>query len=119
METITFRKLNDDVHAPRHNPFRVDKTTACLMGPDWEIRTGLSLDLPDGYSLRVRAMHVERSYVLHWRLETGTLELILLVRCSEEVPDKFLVWVVEENLKEVRFGDITTTDIFESGEPDA
>lgn len=108
-EIITFRRLNDDVRSPQYNPFQVKKITACKMGPDWEIRTGLSLDLADGFSLRVRATHVERSYVLNYRLESGTLELILLVRC-EDVPDNFTVWVVEENLKEVRFGDITTPD---------
>jgi len=107
MKTIPFRKLNDAVHGPRHNPFQAKIVSSCKLGPDWEIRTGLSLDLPDGYGLRARATHVERSYVLDYRLESGSLELILLVRC-EEVPEKFTIWVVEENLKEVRFANVTS-----------
>ena len=109
MRTIAFRTLNDrgkSVVVPRCNPFQVVGPLSPMTGGLGEVFTGLSLDMPDDFSLRVQPAHLDRLYVLSWRFALQSNELVLLVAGPSEDEAVFNVWIVSESVQPVRFANV-------------
>ena len=106
MRIIAYNRLSEDVPLISGCPFQVKGMRELMDVDTGMVYTGIKLDLPDDYSLRIQATDSD-VFVMSWKF-TKEGELVLLVKGIGEpsmIGSLFTVWVIQESVQPVRFAE--------------